>query len=96
MVGSEFAELKDMVLRQQAQLDLILKTLNTSDGASGNANRASRNRFRRAPDGQPICIKCNQASHIARYCTTVMQTRSLPASSSGGGVVVESVSLTEN
>lgn len=39
MVGSELAELKDMVLRQQAQLDLILKTLSTPEGAVRNVNR---------------------------------------------------------
>lgn len=96
VVSSEFAELKDMVLRQQAQLDLILKTLSTPEGVANNVNRISRSRFRRTPDGQPICVKCNQAGHIARYCTTNMQTRSLPVSGSSGGAVTESVSLAEN
>lgn len=97
VVSCEFAELKDMVLRQQAQLDLILKTLSTPEGVVNNVNRISRgSRFRRTPDGQPICLKCNQAGHIARYCTTNMQTRSLPVSGSSGGAVAESVSLAEN
>ncbi len=85
-----------MVLRQQAQLDLILKTLSTPEGVVGNANRVFRSRFHRAPDGQPICIKCNQTGHIARYCTANMQIRSMPTSGSGGGAVVEFVSLAEN
>ncbi|XP_065133195.1 uncharacterized protein [Paramisgurnus dabryanus] len=75
MVSSEFAELKDMVVRQQAQLDLILKTLSNTEGSSSNVTRPPRStRFRRTPDGQPICVKCNQGGHIARYCTNIVQT----------------------
>lgn len=42
VVSSEFAEFKDMVRQQQAQLDLILKTLSTPEGAASNVNRIPR------------------------------------------------------
>lgn len=97
LVSSEVVELKDMVLRQQAQLDLILKMLSNPDRAPNNIDRGSRgSRFRRTPDGQPICIKCNQAGHIARYCNINMPIRPLPIVSSSRGGVVESAGSAEN
>lgn len=79
---SEVAELKDIIMKQQAQLDLVIKTLR-SDGPSTAAFRPSRcTRFRRAPDGQPICIKCNKSGHIARYCTGSTQPTGLGTSMS--------------
>ena len=67
--SSELAELKSMFLKQQAQLDLIAQTLNTSRGAGRSRSFSRGSRFQRAPDGRPICIKCSQPGHIARFCT---------------------------
>lgn len=68
---SELSELKDMVMKQQAQLDMIVKTLGTQSGYSSGGQRPRQvNRYRRSLDGQPICFRCNQPGHIARYCKT--------------------------
>lgn len=66
---SELAELKSMFLKQQAQLDIITQTLNSTMGAGRGRGMARGSRFQRAPDSRPICIKCMQPGHIARYCT---------------------------
>lgn len=56
VVSSEFVELKDMVLRQQAKLNLILKALSTPEWVVDNANRVPRSRFCRAPDGHVLNV----------------------------------------
>lgn len=66
--SSELMELKNMVLKQQAQLDLLVKHLAPATGKPPVKN----NRFKRASDGRPICIRCNLPGHIARYCETVL------------------------
>lgn len=93
---SELAELKNLVMQQQAQLDLIMKTLGTFEGVTPGRPRI--NRFRRTPDGQPICIKCNQPGHIARYCKTPNpQAKHTPPNSSGiAGQIIESAPGSEN
>lgn len=97
MVSSEFTELKDMVVHQQAQLDLILKTLSNTEGTSNNVTRPPRStRFRQTPDGQPICVKCNQGGHIARYCTNIIQTGFSEVPSSRVGTVFGPVPWSEN
>lgn len=64
---SELAELKEMVLRQQAQLDMLVQHFRpSSSNVSGFTSR--NNRFRRTPDGQPICLRCDGSGHIARHC----------------------------
>lgn len=67
---SELAELKDLVLKQQAQLDLLMKHLGQPPTQTPTSQPYREGRFRRAPDGRPICIKCGQPGHIARYCPT--------------------------
>ena len=66
---SELAELKSMFIKQQAQLDLITQRLDANRGASRDRSFSRNTRFQRAPDGRPICLKCTQPGHIARYCT---------------------------
>ncbi|KAK0155123.1 hypothetical protein N1851_002542 [Merluccius polli] len=65
---SEIAELKEMVLKQQAQLDMLVQHLGPAAGQSRAPQPYREGRFKRAPNGQPICIRCNQPGHIARYC----------------------------
>lgn len=67
---SELAELKDMVLKQQAQLDTLLKHLGQSSNRPQAVQSHRGSRFRRTPDGQPICFRCDKPGHIARYCQT--------------------------
>lgn len=66
--STELTELKNIVLKQQAQLDLLVKHL----APAANKSSGPNNRFKRTPDGRPICIKCNRPGHIARYCDTVL------------------------
>lgn len=84
---SELAELKNMVLKQQAQLELLVKHL----APVPNKPPIQNNRFKRAPDGRPICIRCNQPGHIARYCETAPDTQT-----TGGATVREPPRLSEN
>lgn len=65
---SELAELKSMFLKQQAQLDVITQALKPNVGVGRGRSFFRGSRFQRTPDGRPICIKCTQPGHIARYC----------------------------
>jgi hypothetical protein len=40
-----------------------------------NGNRAYQNR-KNAPDGRPICLICDKAGHIARFCRSELQIQS--------------------
>ena len=64
----EFVELKDLVLKQQAQLDTLVRQLGHPNGRSQAPPLQRDGRYKRAPNGQPICIRCDQPGHIARYC----------------------------
>lgn len=80
---SELIELKDIVMKQQdivmkqqEQLDKLVKALGPQSDYNRGVQRPRQNiRFRRSADGQPICIRCNQAGHIARYCKNNSQER---------------------
>lgn len=50
-----------MVLKQEAQLYLLVKQL----ALVNNKSQVRNSCFKRAPHGQPICIKCNLPGHIA-------------------------------
>ena len=72
---SEMAELKEIVLKQQAQLDMLVQHLGQPIGKSRAPQPYREGRFKRAPDGQPICIQCEQPGHIARYCQSAPLSR---------------------
>lgn len=80
---SELAELKDLVLKQQAQIDLLVKHLGQPHAGYSAPQPYRGVRYRRAPDGRPICVKCEQPGHIARYCQAPrpLTSRPTPASS---------------
>ncbi len=70
---SDLTELKALVLKQQAQLDQLLKATHSANHFIPTYGQESKwqkggNQYKRTPDGQPICLKCNQPGHIARYC----------------------------
>lgn len=67
----DLADLKECLRRQQAQLDTILKHLGPGHTPvapeSQTTYRSKRYRF--DADGRPICLRCNSAGHIARFCS---------------------------
>lgn len=73
--SSEFAELKDLVLKQQAQLDMLVRQLGHLSGRSQAPPPPRGGQYKRAPDGQPICLRCDQPGHIARYCQAATSTK---------------------
>lgn len=70
----EFLELKDLVLKQQAQLDMLIRQLGHPSGRSQAPPPHRGGRYKRAPNGQPICLRCDQPGHIARYCQAAPPT----------------------
>lgn len=79
----EMAELKECFRRQQTQLDAILKHLGTvptphnpRPEERGTETDKERNTkpLRFQPDGKPICLRCNKAGHIARFCKVDLGT----------------------
>lgn len=67
----EFIELKECLRKQQAQLDAILTQLGQSQGAQSSTYRppsAQLRPYKFQADGKPICLRCNKAGHIARFC----------------------------
>ena len=66
---TEYSELKEMVMRQQEQLDRLIKTVGAQGGYSRGMQRPRQaTRYKWSPEGQPICFRCNQTGHIARFC----------------------------
>lgn len=81
--NSEMAELKECLRRQQAQLDAILTQLNTSRPQTNQRGGGSTSRpYRFQQDGKPICMRCNRAGHIAKYCRVEVE----PANTATHGV----------
>lgn len=74
---SEMAELKEMVLKQQVQLDMLVQHLGQSTGKPHASQLNREGRFKRAPNGQPICIRCDRPGHIARYCQSASNNRTI-------------------
>lgn len=77
---SEMVELKEMVLKQQAQLDMLVQHLGQSTGKPYAPQLNREGRFKRAPNGQSICIRCDRPGHIARYCQSAPSSNSRPTS----------------
>lgn len=80
-------EFKESLRKQQAQLDTILKRLESSvpHAVSGSflppAPSVPRvgirsQHYRYHPDGRPICLRCDQPGHIARFCRAELGTTS--------------------
>lgn len=65
---SEYAELVSLFKAQQTQLELVIKALNPQEVAA-SSNHTSR--CRRTVNGKPICFRCEQIGHIARFCPTL-------------------------
>lgn len=66
---NELGELKDCLRKQQVQLDAILKHLSISPSNTVGVAVGSRpGAARFQADGKPICLRCNKAGHIARFC----------------------------
>lgn len=73
--STELKELKECLLKQQAQLDAIMKHIGlpkTPQIPLRQEKEAKPYRFE--PNGKPICIRCNKAGHIARFCRTQTQS----------------------
>ena len=77
----EIAEVKEVLRQQQLQLDAILKHLGAPGPSDRGRGPARPYRFR--PDGKPICSRCNQDGHIARFCSVDLNTHSGPANRAG-------------
>lgn len=70
VASNEMAEIKECLRRQQRQLHLILSQLNASrPQVSQRGVGANSKSYQFQHDGKPICRRCNQAGHIAKYCT---------------------------
>lgn len=71
---NDWVELKETLSKQQAQLDLLLNhfALTNTQPTQSQPATVAKNRpvktYRYDPTGKPICIRCNQAGHIARFC----------------------------
>ncbi len=77
--NDELAEMKECLRKQQTQLDTILQHLSSShsptiqgQGFGGPSHRP----YRFQPDGKPICLRCGQPNHIARFCRTELSNSS--------------------
>lgn len=62
--SSELMELKQIVLKQQVQLELLVKYLVPDTNKPSVLNNQSK----RTPGSRPICIRCYQPGYIARFC----------------------------
>ncbi|KAK0144109.1 hypothetical protein N1851_017537 [Merluccius polli] len=85
---NELAEVKQSLRKQQAQLDSILRRLDTPSFSGPPPSRAPTRgpRYQFNAEGKPICLRCSQPGHIARFC---------PASSISPQVVAGSQSVTQ-
>lgn len=80
--SDELSELKDCLRRQQAQLDTILQQLASARSAPPQTRGPSgppRRPYRFQPDGRPICLRCDQPGHIARFCQATSTSSSGPS-----------------
>ena len=75
VTSRDIQECREALRQQQQQLDLILQRLSTSNTMARPARSSPLPRppVRRPPlpfqpDGTPICLRCQEAGHIARHC----------------------------
>ncbi|KAL2098415.1 hypothetical protein ACEWY4_007622 [Coilia grayii] len=70
--NDDLSDIKECLRKQQAQLDRMWQHINSishpppmqARGPSGPPRRP----YRFQPDGRPICLRCNEPGHIARFC----------------------------
>ncbi|KAK0153989.1 hypothetical protein N1851_003923 [Merluccius polli] len=78
--NNELTDLKECLRRQQAQLDAILTQLNTSRPQANQRGGGSTSKsYRFQQDGKPICMRCNRAGHIAKYCRVDVESTKVTA-----------------
>lgn len=67
---NELAEVKESLRKQQAQLDSILRRLDTPSFSGPQSSRVQTRgpRYRFTAEGKPICLRCSQPGHVARFC----------------------------
>lgn len=72
----EMSELRECFSKQQAQLDAILKQLGMfpQHVTQPREQTSSSRPYRYMPDGKPVCLRCNRAGHIAKFCRVDMGT----------------------
>lgn len=74
----DLAEFKESLNKQQAQLDTIMKHIGLQYLNSHTSNPIRQGRDSRVyqfqADGKPICLRCNKAGHIVRFCKAQMQS----------------------
>ncbi|XP_037402125.1 uncharacterized protein LOC119265439 [Pygocentrus nattereri] len=69
--SNELAELKECLKKQQAQLDMLLTHLslgNKSPSTQGASLGQTAPSYPYDSFGRPICVRCKQPGHIARFC----------------------------
>ncbi|XP_067270823.1 uncharacterized protein [Pseudorasbora parva] len=64
--SSELSELREMLRRQQQQIDLLTQTMARNQNTARNQNSFSRGRA--SHPAQLICRRCQQPGHFAREC----------------------------
>ncbi|KAL2094491.1 hypothetical protein ACEWY4_009210 [Coilia grayii] len=66
---NELAEVKESLRKQQAQLDSIIRRLDSSLSAPPPSRAQTRGpRYQFTLEGKPICLRCSQPGHVVRFC----------------------------
>lgn len=90
---NDLAELKESLKKQQAQLDAIMKHIGLQNQSPPTTNpireRRDSRTYRFQADGKPICLRCNKAGHIARFCKVQLQSPTGLVSSSRPQTLVQ-------
>lgn len=86
----DLSEMKESLRKQQTQLDTIMQLLASSHSPTMHGQGPTgppRRPYRFQPDGKPICLRCGQPNHIARFCRADLSSSSGPIMS--GRVAVQ-------
>lgn len=90
---SDLAELKECLRKQQVQLDAIMKHIGILNTTSHTQIPQKEGRdskpYRFQADGRPICLRCNKAGHIARFCRAQIHSAVGPTKNSGHQATVQ-------